>query len=108
MLYEFKSRATGSVFMIQSVAEHILHIIGKTPGKTGIITVDQIPGAVAALRQAIEEDESGPENARQQRDDEESVDGETGSAVSLAQRAYPFIELIEAAHKAGKDVTWGV
>lgn len=108
MLYEFKSRATGSVFMMRSVAEHILHIIGKTPGKTGIITVEQVPGAVAALRKAIAEAESGQEKAQQEHDDNESDDGETGSAVSLAQRAYPFIEMIEAAHKAGKDVTWGV
>ncbi len=108
MLYEFKSRATGSVFMMQSVAEHILHIIGKSPGKTGIITVDQVPGAVAALRKAIEESESRQEDTRETDDRGESEDGETGSAVSLAQRAYPFIELIEAARQAGKDVTWGV
>lgn len=108
MLYQFKSRATGSVFMVKSVAEHILHLIDKPPGKTGIITVEQIPGAVAALKQAVEESRITAKDTQESDDRVESDEDETGSAISLAQRAYPFIEMLEAAHRAGKDVTWGV
>ena len=39
MLYEFRSRATGSVTMIGKAAEQVLKIIGKSPDATGIITV---------------------------------------------------------------------
>ena len=109
MLYQFKSRATGSVFMIQSVAEHILAIIGKEPGQTGIVTVEQIPAAIAALHKAVEESEANPQDTRESRDDGDPNDeDQDGVAVSLAQRAYPFIEMLEDAHRAGKDVTWGV
>lgn len=109
MLYQFKSRATGSVFMIQSVAEHVLAIIGKEPGKTGIVTVEQIPAAIAALHKAVEESEASPQDTRENQgygnpDDED----QDGAAISLAQRAFPFIEMLEDAHRAGKDVTWGV
>lgn len=109
MLYQFKSRATGSVFMIQSVAEHVLAIIGKEPGQTGIITVEQIPAAIAALHKAVEESEASPQDTRESNGDGNGHDEEqNGVAVSLAQRAYPFIEMLEDAHRAGKDVTWGV
>lgn len=109
MLYQFKSRATGSVFMIQSVAEHVLAIIGKKPGQTGIITVEQIPAAIAALHKAVEESEASPQDTRESGGDGNGRDEEqNGAAISLAQRAYPFIEMLEDAHRAGKDVTWGV
>ncbi len=109
MLYQFKSRATGSVFMIQSVAEHVLAIIGKEPGQTGIITVEQIPAAVAALHKAVEESKAAPQDTRESTADvDPNADDQEGLAVSLAQRAYPFIEMLEEAHRGGKDVTWGV
>jgi hypothetical protein len=110
MIYEFKSRATGSVIMTKPVAEWILKIVGKTPGATGIVTVEQMPAAVAALRAAIAEERA---ELREQEADgagpgapDATVDD--AYPVSLAQRAFPFIEMLEAAHKAGKDVTWGV
>lgn len=110
MIYEFKSRATGSVIMTKPVAEWILQIVGKTPGATGIVTVEQMPGAIAALRAAIEQERQALRAEAQQGvpDEAASKDDADAYPVSLAQRAYPFIEMLEAAHKAGKDVTWGV
>ena len=58
MLYKFKSQAAAEVIMLQSSAEELLKIIGKAPGATGIITVEQIPAAIAALRQAVAESEA--------------------------------------------------
>lgn len=110
MIYEFKSRATGSVIMTKPVAEWILQIVGKTPGATGIVTVEQMPGAIAALRAAIEQERQRLRAESQQGAPDEAAakDDTDAYPVSLAQRAYPFIEMLEAAHKAGKDVTWGV
>lgn len=117
MLYEFKSRATGSVIMTKAVAEWILQIIGKQAGPAGVITVEQMPGAIDALRQAIEKEkeelraerrameQTAPAAARSS--SEEEIDKDD-YPVSLAQRAFPFIELLNDAHRAGKDVTWGV
>ncbi|MCL4184871.1 MAG: DUF1840 family protein [Burkholderiaceae bacterium] len=111
MIFEFKSRATGSVIMTRPVAEWILQIVGKTPGATGIITVEQMPAAIAALRRAIDEERQAL-RARAAEDrtpgEDETADDADTYPVSLAQRAFPFIEMLETAHKAGKDVTWGV
>ncbi|HLT27366.1 MAG TPA: DUF1840 domain-containing protein [Zeimonas sp.] len=118
MIYEFKSRATGSVIMTKPVAEWILQIIGKQPGRTGIITVDQMPGAIDALNRAIEQEK---EQLRAERRAMESAGSPAAGAdaekddidqdpypVSLAQRAFPFIDLLKEAHRGGKDITWGV
>lgn len=139
MIYEFKSRATGSVIMTRAVAEWILQIVGKAPGRTGIITVDQMPGAIDALNRAIEQEREALRAERRamefgtpgasargvapaaapagsvgstgasgaKADDTDPTDHDP-YPVSLAQRAFPFIEMLKQAHKAGKDVTWGV
>lgn len=122
MVYEFKSRATGSVTMTGAVGERILGVIGKAPDAKGIIPVDRIPDAIAALQAAIALEKAGQAGpagghgdgggnaaARADADDAEQEDDDRASAtVSLGQRAFPLIELLERAHAAGKDVTWGV
>jgi cyclopropane-fatty-acyl-phospholipid synthase len=97
MIYEFKSRRTGSVVMTQPVAESILQVICKAPGPTGIITVDQMPAAIAALERAVAA-ARGPA--------QEDEDGKP--VIGLGQRAYPFVDLLKAALAAKVDVTWGV
>ncbi len=111
MLYEFKSRATGSVVMMGPVAERLLGIIGKTGGPTGIITVAQMAQAITDLRSAIDDER----RARQQAvkaagaPDHSASDTEPASAgVSLEQRAVPLIDMLERALKAQRDITWGV
>jgi hypothetical protein len=103
MLYEFKSRATGTVVMTGPVAERLLAIVGKAPGPKGIFTVEQMPAAIEALQAAAEREkaESPPEAG----DDERGA--ERAKPVSLAQRAWPLIDMLKAAHAADKPVTWG-
>jgi cyclopropane-fatty-acyl-phospholipid synthase len=101
MLYKFKSQAAADVIMLQPDAETLLKIIGKSPGAQGIVTVQQIPAAVAALRQAIAAQKQAPAAPKNEARDED--DG-----VSLERRAVPFIALLERSAAAGKDVVWGV
>ncbi len=93
MLYEFRSRATGSVTMIGKAAKQVLKIIGKSPDATGIITVAQIPAAIAALEQAAER-EQPPADQPQDADDQNLQEDARERFVSLRQRVYPLIELI--------------
>ena len=53
MIYKFKSRAEGDVVMQESNGDQMLRIIGRQPSAQGIITVEQIPAAIAALEAAI-------------------------------------------------------
>ena len=57
MAYTFHSRATADLIMLKGTAEQILKILDKPRGEPGIITVEQIPQAIADLEQAVAEDE---------------------------------------------------
>lgn len=116
MLFEFKSRATGSVIMTADVGKKVLPLIGKTPDPKGIITVDQMPGAIASLEAACKRElelaaaarnkvkgAPAPESnaAADQADDDPHL-------IGICQRVYPLIEMLKESHKAGRDITWGV
>ena len=113
MLYEFKSRATGTVVMTGPVAEQVLAIVGKAPGPQGIFTVEQMGPAIAALQAAVErertertERESDPRDAARHRDDEDEAD--RTPSISLAQRAWPLMDMLRAARAVDQVVTWGI
>lgn len=109
MLYEFKSKATGTVVMTGPVAERLLAIVGREPATQGIFTVEQMPDAIAALRAAIEAEraEGGQPDVEANTDADEPSRDATRS-VSLAQRAWPLIDILQTAHAAKQAVTWGV
>ena len=108
MLYKFKSRATADVIMLEPNGRQLVQIMGKTPGQGGIVTVEQIPGAIAAIEAAIVADE----RARAQAREEATQDGEDGSgesaaeAVSLRQRAAPLLDMLRRSAAEGREVTW--
>ncbi|MFM1991454.1 MAG: hypothetical protein RJA99_4411 [Pseudomonadota bacterium] len=104
MLYEFKSKATGSVVMTGSVAERLLAIVGKEPGPKGIFTVEQMPAAIAALRAAVDHEKAEAPAA----DAADAPVPGAPRAVTLAQRAWPLIDMLQAAHAQGQPITWGV
>ncbi len=106
MLYEFKSMATGNVVMTQKVAERLLAIIGKTPGPTGIILPEQMPAAIRALEAAIAEERA--QGTGDEREEEDERDPGRGPAVTLAQRAWPLIDMLTTAAQAEREITWGV
>ena len=114
MIYEFKSRATGSVIMTKPVAEWLLKMGGTPRGATGTSRAAPRRAASAARRTATYDErqalraEAGEGDASAAPAQGATRDEADAYPVSLAQRAFPFIEMLEAAHKAGKDVTWGV
>lgn len=110
MLITFKSATGADVIMFGDIARKLVAIVGKDPqdGK-GIVTVEQLPDAIARLRAAIEEDKA--RRAGQAQDDDEEPDPERrgmAAPVSLAQRAWPLLDLLEASQKEGVPVVWGV
>jgi hypothetical protein len=107
MLYEFKSRATGSVMMTQAVAERILQIIGKSPQPKGVILPEHMGQAIAALQAAVHAERAAPPPAKKTTDRIEDEE-QSEPAVTLGQRAFPFIEMLRLSLAAGKEITWGV
>lgn len=104
MIYKFKSQAAADVIMLQINAEQMLRIIGKEPSVQGIVTVEQIPAAIAALESAV----AAHETAKSTGDTATASENVEGDGVMLRQRAAPFIELLRSSAEAGKNVVWGV
>ncbi|HMN93434.1 MAG TPA: DUF1840 domain-containing protein [Hydrogenophaga sp.] len=105
--YRFKSRDTGDVVMLHHTGKRVLQILGKDPDAPGIILAEQMPAAVAALQDAILQEE-----AEQQRQKEEAqAKGELPpefEVVSLRMRCAPLFEMMERCQKAGVEIVWGV
>jgi cyclopropane-fatty-acyl-phospholipid synthase len=110
MIYRFKSQATADTILLAATAEQLLPIMGKEVTAQGIVTVAQIPGAIAALHQAVIDSETQHQpgedvtnTAEQAGDDAQATD-----LVRLRQRVAPLVAMLQEAADAGKDVVWGV
>lgn len=111
MTYIFKSSVTGNLTMLSKDAETILKIVGKSPSPKGIITSEQISGAISALQQAIglEKNLKGKQNAKDHLDSlEDDEEEDDAYSISLEQRAWPFLEMLKTCQTANADITWGV
>ena len=111
MLYEFRSRATGTVIMTADVAEPLLRAMGKEPTPSGIVTVDQLPEIIARLEQArVRSSMDAPDQPRRPPTPHRNPpDTEMPEPpVSFGARAWPLLDLLQAAKAAGRDVVWGV
>lgn len=122
MLYKFKSRSTADLILLEPQARRLLHVMGKEPAASGIVTAAQIPAAVAALeaavlaeeRQAAEQQAAAAARAKEGsegRDDSEDEGDDTQRSsefVSLRQRAAPLIDMLRRSAEEGHDVVWGV
>ena len=105
--YRFKSRDTGDVVMLHHTGQRVLQILGKDPDAPGVILVEQMPAAVAALKAAIAQEEA----EQQRQKDEARATGEPPpvfEVVSLRMRCAPLFEMIERCQKAGVEIVWGV
>jgi len=102
MLITFKSRAAGDVLMLGKNGQQMLEIIGKDAGDArGIVTVEQLPAAIAALTAAAAADrtQAAPQ------DDDETPRG-MDAPVGLAQRIVPLLELLQYGLRDKEPVIW--
>jgi cyclopropane-fatty-acyl-phospholipid synthase len=108
MMYKFRSRADSDLFMNQGPAERILGIIGKQPGPQGIIEPADMARAIAALQAAVEEDERARGGGDGDGDATQAGTPAAGQAITLRQRAWPFLQLLKRSQEADTPVVWGV
>ena len=105
MLVTFRSAASGDLVMFEKNGRELLALLGKEPEAVrGIVTVEQLPGAIATLREAIAADK-----ARQAGQPADENDAETGvdRKINLSQRALPMLEMLERSLQEREPVTWG-
>lgn len=109
-LVVFRSKAAGEIFMFAETARRIFDILGRADAPRGVITAEQVPDALQRLTAAVDEEKARLKEADEQaeRDDKEGATGVSQRAITLAQRAFPLIEMLRAAQKKQVDVTWGI
>jgi hypothetical protein len=111
MIYKFKSKAAGDVIMLGPQGDRVLGLIGKTPARQGIIEVADMPAAIAALEAAVAADEALRAELRRAREDDApdaSRRAEGQDAITLRQRAWPLIDMMQRCHREAHPIVWGV
>ncbi|HEV3105793.1 MAG TPA: DUF1840 domain-containing protein [Trinickia sp.] len=108
MLITFKCRAAPDVVMLENLANYLLGIVGKHLGQRGVITRDEMDTAISKLEQAIVVDKK--ESAEHEGHFHEGEEGHDSHElpIGLAQRAYPFLDMLRTAKRENVDVLWGV
>ncbi|HOM14770.1 MAG TPA: DUF1840 domain-containing protein [Rubrivivax sp.] len=101
MIYKFKSKASGDVIMLGPNGDQLLRLLGREPAPKGIVEAEHLAAAIATLREAVRRDEAPPP-------DDEAEEQTPGKGVSLRQRLWPVIELLERSLAAREPVVWGV
>lgn len=107
MLIKFKSKASGDVIMLGESGKEMLRLLGKDgEDSKGIFTAEQLPGAIAMLKQAIGADKALPDPPQSEKPTVTNDDA--GDGIHLYQRAFPVLELMERSLHENTYVTWGV
>jgi len=96
MIVTFTTKTYPDIMMFGNIALTLLKMMGHSTKVPGAILAADVPDALGRLKKAIDAlEEPPPED-----------DDEDGPAVSLAHRALPLIELLEAATAADANVMW--
>ena len=106
MLITFKSRASPDVLMLADLANYLLGIVGKHLGPCGVIERHELSDAISRMEEAIAEDQRASDAH-----DEMHYGTQAGvreRTAGLAQRAYPFLDMLRAAQKQDVDIIWGL
>lgn len=106
MTFKFKSQATSDLLMLSAHAQALLTHIGKSADAQGILTPEDMPAALAALK-ALPGEDPHSEPAALHDDPDEGAKQDEG-AVDLRRRAWPLVQMIEAALAAQQPIVWGV
>jgi hypothetical protein len=106
MIYKFKSKAAGDVIMMGPTGDQVLRAAGREPAPKGIFEPEALPLAMADIEKAIVADEA----ERTRMEEEARAEGKPvpPAGITLRQRAWPLVEMMKRAHKAGEPVVWGV
>jgi hypothetical protein len=99
MLVRFESEA-GSVTMFGDIAVKLLKMMGHSGTVPSALLAADIPAALERLKSALA---TTPDDSPVPTDHDQN---DKQPHVSLRQRAYPLMELMERAAASGVDIVW--
>ena len=102
MLIRFETPAYATITMFGDVAITLIKLLGHSGSVPGALLAADIPAALERLKRAVAEHPDTPLDPatppQRQRDE--------SPHISLAHRALPLIELLEAAAREDENVLW--
>ena len=100
MLVTFRTRSYADITMFGDVAKKLLEMMGHSGTIPSALAVDDLPDALERLRAAVAA--AAPADG-----DDADFDGDPiDRPVGIAQRAFPLIEMLEAAIADRQPVMW--
>ena len=103
MLVTFRTKAYADITMFGDVAVRLLKLMGHSGTVPGAMLAEDIAVALERLKGAVEVDKrTSAAQASGKADGDQGADEQ----VSLAHRALPLIELLEAAQREHATVMW--
>lgn len=107
MLVTFKTNAYSDITMFGTAAVALLKLMGQSGNVPGAIMADDVPDALAELRQGLDK-LSGQEAGEEQQPVQPSAtdDEDEEPVIGLDKRAGPLLSLLEAAIAAKENVMW--
>lgn len=101
MLVTFKTTAYADITMFGDAAETLLKLMGQSGNIPGAIMGGDVADAMANLKRELADQPVPASN-----DSDGSDDDEKSNRVTLATRAVPLMELLEAAAASKANVMW--
>jgi hypothetical protein len=108
MMITFKTHASPNVVMPEPLTRYLLGVIGKHPEERGVITAGELEDAIAKLEAAVSVDRKAREEHAGHYHEGDNRHEPHEVRVGLAQHAFPFLNMLRAAHAEGDDIVWGV
>ena len=108
MLVRFHSKAAAGVTMFGEVAVALLHLMGMSGVIPGAVKAADVPGALRRLKQGLasESPERAPQPAAPRRAGDDQDSEKEDRSIGMRTRAFPLVELLEAAAEQRCDVVW--
>jgi Domain of unknown function (DUF1840) len=98
VLVTFKSPASANITMFGEIAVTLLKLMGMSGSVPGALRPEDIPPALERLKQGLAGDRKPGADL--------APDEDGNAKVSLANRAFPLIDLLSAAAKKSEPVLW--
>lgn len=111
MIYKFKSKASGDVIMLGPTGDKVLGILGRDPSPKGIIEPAAMLAAIELLTQAVRHDDelrAQAERSTEATEEEDAVSTYRPDPISLRQRVWPLVDMLQRCHREDEPIVWGV
>lgn len=102
MLVTFRSPAHGDIVMLEDHARHLIRLMGHSDTMPGAIDAEAVPRAREQLSRELALLDADSDEEAAERDD----DNDDDAPVEWQRRAWPLLQMLEAAATDGEYIQW--